>query len=96
MSIDILYIAIFSIVWCIILTDPEMILNWLYILLEKHLPVWLFKPIIGCSVCNSGQVSFWYYLLTTHEYNPVEHVFFTTTTIFLVYILITIINKINA
>ena len=32
------------------------ILNWYYYFVRKNLPIWLFKPLVGCPIC----IGFWF------------------------------------
>lgn len=66
-----------------VLGEPGMILDW-YQKLIAHLPEVLWKPLGGCLRCFSGQVSFWFYLITYFkEYNFLNHLFFASSAIFL-------------
>jgi hypothetical protein len=53
-------LALIAFGYAVVLTDEEMILqpasNWL----SERLPWWLWKPIIGCPVCVSGQLALWW------------------------------------
>lgn len=57
-------IGITAWVYVDILTRGEMILGKLSQYLYEKLPLWLYKPIIGCSYCVAGQVALWYLILT--------------------------------
>jgi len=87
MYINVPLIAIFSLVWCWILTEDGMIGENPYLWLRKKLEEkynWLYMPLIGCPKCNAGQVSLWFYLYYKwYDYSFTEHVFFVTTTIFI-------------
>lgn len=82
-----LKLAVISYVYSVILTEPGMILSWWYKFLEElHLPEWIFKPLIDCFKCVSGQAAFWGYLVYTngleaYKYNPFEHLFLICFTI---------------
>ena len=81
-------IIIISIICYVIfvLTQPEMIFHFYWKLIDK-LPDWLYKPLGGCLVCFSGQVSFWFFLITHFKtYNPFYHIFFVCAVIFAVLI----------
>jgi hypothetical protein len=79
-----LEIAIIAYVYSVILTEPGMILNGVYRYLEgRKLPDWLFKPLIDCYKCVSGQLALWSYFFLTSKYNPFEHIFFICFTIFI-------------
>jgi hypothetical protein len=87
-------IALVAFVYSEMLTEPGMILNWIYKLLDKHLPTFLFKPLIGCFKCVGGQLSFWAFLvLFSNQYRHVPlgvdvfklvfiHIYFVCLTIF--------------
>lgn len=62
-------LALCSLVYSVILTESGMILNKVYLRLSHVLPDWLFKPLIGCGRCVSGQAAVWYsiYLLLIHS-----------------------------
>jgi hypothetical protein len=65
------------------LTETDMIFSW-YGRLISNLPNWLYFPLGGCTKCFSGQVCFWYFLITHfHAYNLFDHLFFTSLGIFL-------------
>lgn len=73
----------------------ERIYLWLKSKLEdKH--NWLYYPLIGCPKCNAGQVAFWFYLYQNYySYDFFNHIFFTTTTIFLTSLLMKFYIKLN-
>lgn len=50
--------TIWSIVFCEILTAEGNIFYWYRLQIDK-LPMWLYKPLGGCTVCYSGQVALW-------------------------------------
>ena len=50
--------------------------------LIARLPDWLYNPLGGCHKCLTGQVCFWYYLITK-PFNIIELLFFTSLGIFL-------------
>lgn len=77
-----LMIAIIAFVYSDVLTEPKMILNPLYLELEKILPEQIFKPIIGCFKCVAGQMALWSYIFI-FDYNFIMHVFFICLTIYL-------------
>ena len=75
------------------LGEPGMIFSW-YQRLISNLPEWLWKPLGGCVSCLSGQVCFWYFLITRiKDYNIIDHLFFTAAGIFLVNIYTTLYEK---
>lgn len=65
------------------LGEPGMIFAG-YQRLICRLPDWLYNPLGGCHKCLTGQVCFWYYLITEiHSYNIIDHLAFTSAGIFL-------------
>ena len=78
-----IFIGIFGYVWSNILTDDGMILNWFDKWSAKYMPDYLYKPIIGCAYCVSGQLALWSYFFM-FEYNFLDHILFITTSIFTV------------
>lgn len=73
-----LKIAIIAFVYAEILVNGGEILNGWYKFLERHIghKPWLFKPLVDCSKCVSGQLAFWYYVIFYYyTYNVVEHAF---------------------
>lgn len=84
-----LAVAVVAYVYSQVLTDSGMLLNRVYNWSERTLPGWLFKPVIGCYHCVSGQMAFWYYLiiaiaLNRFQYDPFQHILFICLTIFLI------------
>ncbi len=77
-------LAIVAFVYSEVLTEPGMALNWLFHLLNK-LPEFLFKPLIGCFKCVSGQMALWVFLyFNWNGYDLIafgNHVFFISLTI---------------
>jgi hypothetical protein len=70
-----------------VLTEPEMILNRVFVWCENNMPAWLAKPLITCFYCVSGQLAFWtyvYYNETT--YSGLSHFTFICLTIFVAHI----------
>lgn len=90
-----LKIAIVAYIYSDVLTEPGMIFNGLFHLLNR-LPEWLFKPLIGCYKCVAGQMALWcyvpiYYSTTSSVLHCAgNHIFFVSLTIFLTWI----INKV--
>lgn len=74
-------ISVTAIIYSEVLTDNGMILERLYVLLDK-LPDWLFKPLIGCVKCVSGQIACWYFIFN-HEYSLISHIAFMSFVIWL-------------
>lgn len=98
--IHIICIAASAYTWVNILTEPEMILNRpkfsVYMTLEKHLPNWLFKPLIGCDYCVSGQIGLWYYVAKYYDsYDFGTHAAYILMPIFTIEIIRSFINLLN-
>lgn len=78
-------IAVCAFVYVVLLTEPYYIFGDLYGYLEKRLPWYIFKPIMGCEKCVAGQLALWSYLyLNYREYDlnhAFEHIFFICLTI---------------
>lgn len=83
-----LFFAVVGFVYAYKLTQPGMLLvgwyNWLNHLIgpasgdvlagKKGRAQWLFKPLIGCYDCVTGQVALWGYLVVFWEhYNLMHH-----------------------
>jgi hypothetical protein len=65
------------------LGEEGMIFHW-YQKIICDLPKWLCKPLGSCYLCFTGQVCFWYYLITYfNSYNLIDHLFFVSAGIFL-------------
>lgn len=78
-------ISVVAYVYSVVLTEPGMILSkWYQFLESKNLPEWIFKPLVDCCKCVSGQWALWIYLFWCDSYNPLEHVFLICLTIFFV------------
>jgi hypothetical protein len=78
--------ALVAYVYCMILTEPGMILNAWYNFLDQRLgsKPWIFKPLVGCMYCVSGQAACWYYVFLYYsEYSLLEHVFFISFAIYI-------------
>lgn len=112
-----IFIAITAFTYSYILTQPNEIFGGLYGKLNiifktdermiKGLGLHpIFKMVMACEKCVSGQLSLWIYLFWNYEnytfgfrlsiYNLIEHIFFVTTTIFLTTIIKSIyLKKIN-
>jgi len=66
------------------LGEPGSVFGW-YQKLIGNLPDWLWRPMGGCSMCLTGQVLFWYYLIVHFkDYNIIDHLFYPAAGIFLV------------
>lgn len=80
-------VAITGYVFTNILENEGMIFGW-YNKLIMRLPMWLYKPLGGCSLCFTGQLAFWGFLIfKIHSYDLLQHVFFTMLSIYIVHIL---------
>ncbi len=81
-------IALVSFVYSVVLTEPGMILNKFYLYLERKLPVLLFKPLIGCGKCVTGQVSIFYSIYYLFEYEENINIFVIISLSIFVFIII--------
>lgn len=81
-----LKVAIVAYIYSDVLTEPGMILNSLYVKLDtwyvnectgkKMIPEWLFKPLIGCYKCVSGQMALWsFFVVNFSEYMNIKSIF---------------------
>lgn len=87
-------IAFIAFTYSVILTDPNMLLTGWYGWLRKKIKrEWVFKIIIGCAKCVSGQWALWfmfYYLIRHGAYHKdwmmagLLHLFTISLTIFTV------------
>lgn len=68
-----LAIAISSFTYSNVITAPGQILNQVFDFLERKLPEWLFKPLIGCQYCVSGQWALWFYFYITFFQNEANY-----------------------
>ena len=77
-------LSIAAVCYTDILTADNMILHKPYLWLEKHLPEWLFYPVIYCSKCVSGQWALWLYIFyfCHGNYDIVVHLWFILQCIF--------------
>ncbi len=106
-----LLIAITSVVYSYILTQPGEIFGWLFGKLNEFFktdertsqglgPHPLFKMIMWCEKCVSGQMSLWLFLIINWKYYAegvfiivIPHAFFVTLSIFLSLTIKKIYNK---
>jgi len=76
-------VSLITYVYSVILTEPGMLLTGLWKWLEsKHLPEWIFNPLINCFKCVAGQVALWSFFFL-FPYNIFNHIFFISLTIFI-------------
>lgn len=82
---DCISVAIVAYVFTAILMEGGMIMYWYWQMLDRMARnggEWLAKPLGYCGVCFSGQLGFWWYLLTTSgHWRLSEHIVFTAQTI---------------
>ena len=93
----IFFSCVLSFVFVEILTEPNEIFYSYYNAIRK-LPEWLFKPLGGCLLCFTGQVTFWSYIFIfdyelTYKFIFI-HLSVVAIAIFINYILQKTINKI--
>jgi hypothetical protein len=80
--VDLLKISIIAFVF-VKLGEPHEIFAW-YQRLISRLPDIVYRPLGGCLKCFTGQVCFWYFLVTNiRDYNLLNHLSFTAAGIFL-------------
>ena len=95
MSVILLYksllIAVFSVIFVMLLTDEGKIFHWWEKLIQR-LPKYLYNPLGGCTYCMAGQISLWYYIFLG-EYHVIEHIFFVSSTIFITHLIMFIYDK---
>lgn len=101
-------ISVFSFVYTVLLTDVDMIFNYLYNFLENNTKKkdgsnrWYFYVLIGCEKCVAGQLALWLYLkknIIGYILNPfdtaVNHALFITFAILCAHALNTIHKRIT-
>lgn len=109
-----IFIAITAFVYSNILTQPGEIFGTLYGILDNFFKTDqrscsgkglhpIFKMIMACEKCVSGQLSFWFFMAHYYNgylsgtqsfiYNAFEHVLFTCTTIFITTIIKSLYEK---
>lgn len=109
-----IFISITAFVYSYMLTQPGEILGSLYGFLDRIFQTDkrsydgrgihpIFKMIMACPKCVSGQMAFWYFMAHYYEgylngvqsliYNGFEHVIFTCVTIFITTIIKSIYEK---
>jgi hypothetical protein len=87
----ILFSCALSFVFVEILTEPNEIFYFYYNLIRK-LPEWLFKPLGGCLLCFTGQLTFWSYIFI-FGYELTYKLIFTHLSVVAIAILINYIFK---
>lgn len=89
-------IAVWAYIWVHELTAGNGIFAWLSMWLDKVLPWWLSKPLVGCEQCHAGQISMWTYLFCCwYSYNLFTHIAFIALTIFFTVILTACLTKLK-
>ena len=86
-------IAVFAVTFSCILIDEDMIFGF-YGKLLNRLPDKIAKPLGECAYCFGGQIAVWYYLII-EPYNPFNHVFFVSTTIFITHLTLYLYERTN-
>lgn len=90
-------LAISAYTYSIELTAAGMLFGKLDAYLEETLPEWLYKPLIGCAKCVSGQLSFWGYFYFCNyigfTYNLPIHLITVLCTIFFTVIIVEVYKK---
>lgn len=90
--------AVVAFVYTEILVAGDQILNPWYKFLERKVGKypWIFKPLVDCGKCVSGQISLWSYLVFYfHFYNVLDHAFVICLAIMLTVIIKIIYQKIH-
>lgn len=95
-----LAVAISATAFVLIVASEGNLLGGLNYKLEKKLPDYIWKPLIGCQYCVSGQWALWFYFYLSLVENRVEyvwwlHLWFIMQTIFVVKIITYIYGKID-
>jgi hypothetical protein len=82
------FVVVFTVVYCEVLTMPEMILGWWDKFLHDHIrSEWLLKPLGDCLYCFGGQVALWSFLFVFKDsYTVLNHLLFIITVIFILHI----------
>ena len=90
MLVNLLYesalIAVVAVVFSYILIDDDMIFGF-YGKLIRKLPEKVAFVLGDCPYCFGGQIALWWYVFGVDWYNPVEHIYFTSVTIFFIHII---------
>ena len=80
-------LGMFAVIFVNYLTDTGMLFSWFRSYLENELsekivPMWMYK-IFTCSICMSGQLALWFYIIKYwHAYQPLEHFCFIVVSLF--------------
>jgi len=86
-----IYIALFSAVFVILLTQPGMIFGWYKDLINKIKSDYIRKPLGDCELCVAGQIALWSYLFMWDGW--LHWIIFIVLTIFFTHIITWIITK---
>ena len=91
-------IAISAFTFSMILTQPGHLLNRVHDFLEEKLPEYIFKPLIGCQYCVSGQWALWFYFYLSFTQKDFDyfwwlHIWLIMQTIFMEYIITYLYQK---
>ena len=81
MCLEILKISLIAFMFVAISKQEQSIFSWYQKLIEP-LPWYISEPIGGCYMCFTGQVCFWYYLLT-QPFSVINLLFFASAGIML-------------
>lgn len=91
MIIQSIFLAVLSVVFNRILIEEGMIFGFWGKLLN-NMPDKLAYPLGECAYCFGGQVALWYYFFI-EEWNIFNHIFFVSTTIFLIHLILWIYDR---
>lgn len=64
--IDFIQFCFIASLWCVgiaLATDEGFVLHKVDLLAHKYLPIWLYKPLIGCGYCTASVHGITLYLL---------------------------------
>jgi hypothetical protein len=73
---EIFKISLIAFMFCALGQDEGMIFHW-YQKMLKNLPAWINFPLGGCYICFTGQICFWYFIVTK-PFNIIELLFFVS------------------
>jgi len=102
MSLISVKIAIFSVVYMLILQHEEPFNKWFklgYRLFYNNANI-IYKPLFKCEKCLAGQIALWYYLAQVfyykvYQYNFFEHIYFIALTILITFFLAQFYKKVE-